>query len=151
VLGRTAIPRSTWVSIYYLVLGLSYVAMSLVLISAIWVGSLRRLWEDTPSFLPSFRILALSMVINLVLAGLIYRYEHRGPILRVVGVLIAVGVFLVSAIGAVQTFTLWYRGAFPEPFSDYVFVRPIGAAIYGWLAFAVIRLARASNNRWRGP
>jgi hypothetical protein len=151
VLSRTALPRSTWVAISYLILGISYVAMSLVLISFLWAGSLRRLWQDIPMFLPSFRIFALPMVINFVLAGLIYRYEHRGPILRVVGVLVTVGVFLVSAIGAFQIFVLWHRGAFPEPLSDYVFVRPIGAAIYGWLAFAVIRLARASNNRWRGP
>jgi hypothetical protein len=125
--------------------------MGLVLIDSIWAGSLNRLWRDIPSFLPSFRILALPVVINFALAGVIYKYEHRGSIPRALGVIVAVGLFVVSLIGAAQVFMLWHRGALPEPFAEAVWVRPIGAAIYGWLAFCVIQLARASNNRWRGP
>jgi hypothetical protein len=145
------VPRSTWVAISYLIVGVSYIGMGLVLVTSIWGGSLSRLWRDVPSFLPSFRILAVPMAINLVLAGVIYNYERRRPIPRVLGLIGAVGLFVVSSIGALQIFILWHRGALPEPFAEAVWTRPIGAAIYGWLAFCVIQLAWASNNRWRGP
>jgi hypothetical protein len=145
------VPRSTWVAVSYLILAVSYIGMALVLVTSIWAGSLSRLWRDVPSFLPSFRILAMPMVINLALAGVIYKFEHRRFIPRVLGVIVAVGLFVVSSIGAVQLFMLWHRGALPEPFAEAVWTRPIGAAIYGWLAFFVIQLARAANSRWRGP
>jgi hypothetical protein len=133
------------VAVSYLILGVGYVGMMLVLLNSIWAGSLARFWQDIPNFLPSLRILALPMAINFALAGLIYNYERRGLIPRALGVIVAVGLFIVSSIGAVQIFTLWQRGALPEPFAEAVWTRPIGAVAYGWLAFAVIRLARASQ------
>jgi hypothetical protein len=79
---------------------------------------------------------------------MIYRYERHGRTVRIIGALVAVGLFVVSFIGAIQVFRLWQRGLLPNVVPpETVLVRPIGALIYGWLAFEVIRLQRAANNR----
>jgi hypothetical protein len=121
--------------------------MGFVLITSIWTGSLTRLWRDLPDFLPSFRILAVPTAINLALAGLIYRYECRHPVSRVLGVIVAVGLFVIAFVGAVQIFMLRHRGTLPEMFTEAVWTRSVGAAIYAWLALCVIQLARAGKNR----
>jgi hypothetical protein len=92
------------------------------------------------------------MIIHFVIASMVYRYEHRVRLVRVLGAVAAVGACFLSSFGAVQVFTLWHRGLLPDVLPPgTVWMRLIGALIYGWLAFEVIRLARASNNRWSGP
>ena len=140
---RATVPQYTWVAISYFVLGVVYMGMGLVLMSSIWTGSLTRLWRDLPSLLPSFSILALPMAINLTVAWLIYRYEHRRPIVRALGVIGALGLFVISFIGAVQIFTLWHRSALPGMLAKAAWTASLSTAIYAWLAFCVVRLARA--------
>jgi hypothetical protein len=136
------------VALAYVVLGLGYVGMLVLLLNAIWTGSLIRLWQDAWDFASSIQLFVVAMLINLVVAAMIYRYERHGRTVRFLGALVAVGLFVNSSIGAIQVFRLWQRGLLPDVVPpETVWVRPIGALIYGWLAFEVIRLLRASNYR----
>ena len=136
--------RSTKVALAYVVLGLGYLAMLVILLNAIWTGSLMRFWQDAWDFASSIQPVVVAMLINFVVAAMIYRYERHGRKVRLLGALVAVGLFVVSSIGAIQVFRLWQRGLLPNVvLPETVWVRPIGALIYGWLAFEVIRLLRA--------
>jgi hypothetical protein len=149
---RSSAPRSTQVALAYVILGLGYVGMLAVLLNALWAGSLTRLWQDISAFPSSVLPLAVGLLVNFVAAAIIYRYERHSRNVRWLGMLVAVALFVVSSIGAIQVFRLWQRGPLPEGVPpEAVWVRPIGALIYGWLGFEVMRLLRASNNRWRGP
>jgi hypothetical protein len=140
--------RSTQVALVYVVLGLGYVGMLMILLNTIWAGSLMRLWQDAWSFAPSIQLFLAAMLINFVAAVMIHRYERQGRTIRFLGVLVAVGIFVVSAIGAIQVFELWQKGLLTDVVPpETVWVRSIGALIYGWLAAEVVRLARASTNR----
>jgi hypothetical protein len=138
--------RSTQVALAYGVLGLGYVGMLVILLNAIWMGSLMRFWQDAWDFASSIQPIVIAMLINFVVAAMIYRYERRGRTVRLLGALVAIGLFVVSSIGAIQVFRLWQRGLLPNAVPpETVWVRPIGALIYGWLALEVIRLRRPFN------
>jgi hypothetical protein len=146
---RYAVARSTQVALAYAILGLGYVVMLVILLDTIWAGSLMRLWQDVRDFRSSVLLLAVPMLTIFVTAALLYRYECRGRSVRLLAVALAAGLFVVSSIGAIQVFRLWQRGLLPDVApSGMVWMRAIGALIYGWLAFEVLRLWRASNNRF---
>ena len=146
---RYALARSTQLALAFVILGLGYVGMLVVLLSANWAGSLTNLWRDVRYASSTYVLIAAGIVANFLVAAMIYQ---RLRTIRAIGAFAALALFVVSCIGAIQIIALWRTGRLPDAVQpETVWVKPIGALIYGWLAFEAVRVARASNNRWRGP
>jgi hypothetical protein len=143
-LASVSLPTS--LAICYLILGAGFAGMIVILLQAIWAGSLARIWADIPYFMPSIRDIALAMTVNFSLAGLLFKFERRRVTTRGLAVILAISLVVAAFVGAIQVLRLWQSGTFPlgAPV-EAVWLRPIGALIYGWLAFQVLKLARASN------
>jgi hypothetical protein len=133
--------RSTEVAIAYVIVGLTYLGMVAMLL---WYGMVGH---------PSTVVrLLVAVLINLVVAGILHRYDGRSSTVRLLGVALALGLFLVSCDDAIQTSRSSASGQSSAGVVHGVtWLQLIYLLMYGWLAFEVLRLARASNNRRRGP
>jgi hypothetical protein len=140
--------RSTEVALAYVIVGLSYIGMLAILLSAILVGSLKRIWQDVGGHPSAFLPLVLAMLINFAIAAVLYRYDRRSRTVQLLAVAVALGLFAVACDDAIQVFRLSRAGHLSAG-SRHRVIWPhlIYVLMYGWLAFEVVRLARASNNR----
>ena len=122
--------------------------MVAMLLSAILVGSLQRSWHALggSTFVP----LLVAMLINFCVAAIFYRYDNRSRTVRLLGLALALGLFVVSCDDAIQTFRLSHTGDSSAGLGHGVnWLQLIYVLMYGWLAFEVVRMARASNHRWK--
>jgi hypothetical protein len=137
--------RSTEVALAYVIVGLSYLGMFAILLSASLVGSLKHLWQDVGGQPSAFLPLVLAMLINFAIAGIIYRYERRGRTVQLLGLAVALGLFAVACDDVIQFFRLSQSARPSAGLGHEVWLHLIYVLMYGWLAFEVVRMARASK------
>jgi hypothetical protein len=145
-LGCTVV-RSTEVAVAYVIVGLSYLGIFAILLSASLVGSLQHLWQKGGAQPSAFLPLLLAMLINFAIAGIIYRYEQRSRTVQLLGVAVALGLFAVACDDVIEVFRLSQSARASAGLGHEVWPHLIYVLMYGWLAFEVVRMARASNHR----